>query len=391
MQRILLLLVEDNPADIRLVKEMLDEIGASEVQLRSVGSVSEAGAKLTAEPFDAVLLDLTLPDGRGLETLEKIRGSAADRPVIVLTGLGDDRVALRAVQDGAQDYLVKGQFDGRTLLKSVRYAIERHRAEIVERERRSLESALGAMDQLLAVLGHELRTPLASLRLLSEYMLKHEAKIPSEYGRYLHSINGEVVRMTDLVNNLLEAARLDSGVSQWQWSDVDAHKVCADALELLHPLLDGTRVTLGMNIDPPDLHFSGDPAAIRRLLVNLGSNAIKYTKQGRIDFSCRRIDRSGEPWIEIAVKDTGRGIPDGVARRLGTAFAVNAGVTGSSDTGGTGLGLAICKGIVAVHGGWLSVASEVGKGSTFTATLRADLTGPEPLPPDLKIIREAAT
>jgi signal transduction histidine kinase len=383
---LLILLIEDNPGDALLIKEMLAEEPAAECEVIHAGSVGEASRALAEEAIDTVLLDLSLPDSHGLESLGRVRACARDLPVVVLTGLGDDETAIRAMQEGAQDYLVKGEFSGRSLVRAVRYAIERRRAERIERERRSLESALGAMDHLLGVLGHELRTPLTALRLLSEYLLQDDHAAVEQWERYLKSMNGEVLRMTDLVNNLLEAARLDSGVSQWNWSGVNLAETCRDAVSVVSPLIQSGKVSLVTDIQPADLQIKGDPDAIRRLIVNLANNAVKHTREGQIKISIR----AAAPMISIAVSDTGAGISQELAGRLGNAFAINSGVAGSSRTGGTGLGLAICKGIAAAHGGSISVASRPGRGTTFTVTIRADLEAPAAVPPDLKILREAA-
>ncbi|MBX3405047.1 MAG: hybrid sensor histidine kinase/response regulator [Phycisphaeraceae bacterium] len=385
-----LLLVEDNPGDARLIREMVADVPDAQCGFAVAGSMREAVAALAANPVDAVLLDLSLPDSKGLQTLQRVRVSTMDIPVVVLTGLGDDSTALHAVQEGAQDYLVKGDFDGRSLLRSVRYAIERARAERVDRERRGLETALGAMDHLLAVIGHELRTPLTSLRLLSEYMLSDQNTAMTQWETHLTSINGEVLRMTDMVNNLLEAARLDSGVSQWNWGHVDLCAVCVNVLGLLRPLIDGTRQTLSADGVPPGTTMRGDPDAVRRLLVNLANNAIKHTRSGRIEIAAERNEAAGENLLRITVRDNGAGMSEDILARLGTAFAINSGVAGSSQSGGTGLGLAICKGIAAAHGGTVSVSSERGRGTLFCVTLRTDLEAPAQVPADLKILREAA-
>lgn len=384
-----LLLVEDNPGDARLLQEMLIETGVRH-ELTHVGSLGAAVDALAGASFDAVLLDLSLPDGKGLTTLGRVREWAQDMPVVVMTGLGDDETSIMAVQAGAQDYLVKGEFTGRTMFRAVQYAIERSRAERIDRERRSLESALNAMDRLLGIIGHELRTPLTSLRLLSEYLLSGQRDTIELWEHFLRSINSEVLRMTDMVNNLLEAARFDSGLSKWNWGEVGLAGVCRDAISVVEPQVDKGRVSLEAAVEPPDLTMQGDPDAIRRLLVNLISNAIKHTESGRIDVIAREGTLDGERSIELCVRDTGKGISDDTAQRLGSAFATNTGVAGSSDSGGTGLGLAICKGIAAAHGGAISVSSALGRGTVFKVRLKADLPEPTAMVRELKIIREAA-
>lgn len=385
-----LVLVEDNPGDVRLIREFVAQVCDVAVDIAVAGSIQDATDVLSKAAVDAVLLDLSLPDSKGLQSLKQIKAAAIDTPVVVLTGLGDDALALRAVHEGAQDYLLKGDFDGRSLLRSVRYAIERSRAERTDRERRALESALNAMDRLLAVVGHELRTPLASLRLLSEYMLTDQHTAMKQWEEHLTAINSEVVKMTHMVNNLLEAARLDSGISQWNWGTVRLFDIATEVLLLLRPLIDSDRLTMSCENIPKDLCFHGDSDAIRRLLVNLVSNAAKHTRRGRIDVTAECYPSGGCRWIRVHIKDNGAGMSEDVLARLGDAFAINSGTAGSSETGGTGLGLAICKGIAGAHGGAIAVSSRLGHGSEFTVSLRGDLSEPAPIPAEMKILREAA-
>src|SRR5580700_5950053 len=125
----LLLLVEDNPGDARLLKEMLHEAGAHKTELTQAESMAEAEKHLAQALFDIVLLDLGLPDAQGLEAVRRARAVAPRVPLIVLTGLDDETLATRALQEGAQDYLVKGQIVARGIRRAIRYAIERKTIE----------------------------------------------------------------------------------------------------------------------------------------------------------------------------------------------------------------------------------------------------------------------
>jgi diguanylate cyclase (GGDEF)-like protein/PAS domain S-box-containing protein len=120
-----LLLVEDNPGDARLLREMLSEGGAHKTQITQAESMSEAERHLAQASFDMVLLDLGLPDAHGLEAVRRARAVAPRIPLVVLTGLDDESLATQALQEGAQDYLIKGQIETRGLLRALRYAIER--------------------------------------------------------------------------------------------------------------------------------------------------------------------------------------------------------------------------------------------------------------------------
>jgi diguanylate cyclase (GGDEF)-like protein/PAS domain S-box-containing protein len=128
------LLIEDNLGDARLVKEMLADAGASKFSLTHVGLLSEGLSLLRNETHHVILLDLSLPDGHGLDTIRQVCAVAPHLPVVILTGLDDETIAIRAVQEGAEDYLVKGQMDGNLLARAVRYAIERKRGEEALRE-----------------------------------------------------------------------------------------------------------------------------------------------------------------------------------------------------------------------------------------------------------------
>jgi PAS domain S-box-containing protein len=123
------LLVEDNPGDVRLLQEFLWDVTTAQFELMPVERLDRTLELLNQESFDVILLDLSLPDSQGLETFIGLHRQAPAIPIIVLTGLDDENLALRAMQEGAQDYLVKGQVSGDLLVRCMRYAIERQRIE----------------------------------------------------------------------------------------------------------------------------------------------------------------------------------------------------------------------------------------------------------------------
>jgi signal transduction histidine kinase len=184
--------------------------------------------------------------------------------------------------------------------------------------------------------------------------------------------------MSGTVHNLLEAARLNSGKARWNWSTFALAEVCAEAVEIVLRVVDANRVALSLSVEPADLAMRGDADAVRRLVMNLLSNAHKHTSAGSIVVWVRAATVGAEaaPAICVEVRDTGCGIAPEVRARLGEAFALNSGVVGKAYVTGTGLGVAICKGIVLAHGGAIDVESELGRGTAVRVTLRADLPGP---------------
>lgn len=127
MEKIKVLLIEDNPGDARLIKEMLAEAKSVSFDFEWKDNLTKGLKRLTEKGIDVVLLDLMLPDSAGAETFVKTHACAPHVPILVLTGLDDETVAIGAVKEGAQDYLIKGQIDSNLLIHAVRYAIERMR------------------------------------------------------------------------------------------------------------------------------------------------------------------------------------------------------------------------------------------------------------------------
>ena len=122
------LLVDNNPGDVCMVREMLAEVNGDAFSLECAEQLSTGLARLAKGGIDMVFLDLSLPDSRGLDTFSRTYAQAPQVPIIVLTGLDDEQVAVQAVRKGAQDYLVKGHVDSNLLVRAMHYAVERKRA-----------------------------------------------------------------------------------------------------------------------------------------------------------------------------------------------------------------------------------------------------------------------
>jgi PAS domain S-box-containing protein len=268
---------------------------------------------------------------------------------------------------------------------------ERKEAERIQRERHALQEAIQAMEKVLAVVGHELRTPLAAMRATAEFLLTPEAQELGEWSMFLGNIHAETIRMASIVNDMLEAARLNAGCVRWDWTTIKLEAVCDSALSVVRPLIDHSRVEISCNVTPPGLAMRGDAEAIQRLIINLVTNSAKHTSDGSIAIATTESPRAAGRWIMLEVRDTGEGIPEAMVEKLGRAYVLSSGMIGSDYVKGAGLGLAICKAIVAVHGGSMSVQSRPGQGSVFTVHMPADLEGPVDPCADREIVLESAT
>jgi len=147
-QRIRILLVEDDPDDVWIMRNLLGDRWDQPCELVHVELLASAIERMAAENFDVVLLDLTLPDSRGLETFFAAHAHAGDTPIVVLSGYDDEQCAVKAVQSGAQDYLVKGQVNDHVLLRSIRYAIERGRRRRAEQQVRDASEEFRAAQEI---------------------------------------------------------------------------------------------------------------------------------------------------------------------------------------------------------------------------------------------------
>lgn len=221
-------------------------------------------------------------------------------------------------------------------------------------------------DDFVSTVTHELRTPLTSIRAFSEILHDHADIDPAERHRFLGLIIKESERLTRLINQVLDLAKLESGHAEWQMSDLDVREIVADAVGATSQLFKSRGVGLDWRVtaEAPLVHADRD--RVMQVMLNLLSNAVKFSPEqtGRVEV---RVSEEGAD-VRVDVQDNGVGIS---GEHLGVIFEKfrQVGDTLTDKPAGTGLGLAICRQIVDHFGGKLWVESESGRGSTFTFTL----------------------
>lgn len=189
-QRLKILLIEDNPGDARLIREMLRETAEGQFELFHAERLSNGLNSLRKGSMDLVLLDLVLPDGQGLDTLKRAQDEAPHVPIIVLTGLDDLVLAMKAMRAGAQDYLSKGDLDGKLLVRSIRYAVERQGLleELqLEREKRRQEAEITSLQRLSGPSPTAVTERLFDLAPLAE-------SVPSTFGELVGTYSSVMVQ-----------------------------------------------------------------------------------------------------------------------------------------------------------------------------------------------------
>lgn len=253
---------------------------------------------------------------------------------------------------------------------------DRRLAQRLESERNSVLRANRAMEQSLGVVGHELRTPLASLRAISEYLLDSEEQFSEQHRQFLQSIHDETNRMANMASQMLDAARLSGGAVRWRWDSFALRDLAMVTGHIIRPLLKDDPVEFSSDVNPESLTMNGDPDAVQRLMINLLTNATRHTRQGSIRLRIDQTFDADRRLIRLRVSDTGSGIAPDVTKQLGVAFAAQQGTPDLDNKRGAGLGLAICRQIVSAHDGSITVKSAPGRGTTFTVLLGADLDEP---------------
>lgn len=361
------LLLEDNPGDAFLVEQMLKLTELNQFQLTHVERLRSATHRLSKETFDIILLDLGLPDSQGLDALIAVNTQAPHLPVVILTGLGDEKLAFQAVQQGAQDYLVKGQVTAEVLVRTIRYAIERKRAEeALKQAKAAAEAGNRAKSKFLASMSHELRTPLNVILGFTQ-ILNQDHSLNPKQKEHLDIILRSGEHLLSLINDILDMSKIEAGRTKVTLNHFDLYGLLNILEEMfqLRAQSKGLQLIFDRATDVPQ-YVQTDESKLRQVLINLLSNAVKFTLEGnvtlRVSFTPHPTLRTS-PTLHFEIEDTGPGIAPTELNNLFEAFMQTQ--TGRQMGQGTGLGLAISQQLVRLLEGEIRVSSSLGHGSRF--------------------------
>ncbi len=356
--RATILLIEDRPADIAVVRDALAGVKNARFELAYASRLSDGLTRLAEGGIDVVLLDLMLPDCVGLDTFVQVRTAVPELPIVVLTGLDDEALALQTLQRGAQDYLVKSQTKASPdlLWRAIRYAIERNRLERLK-------------DDFLSTVSHELRTPLATVKEFAE-LLSDQVKGTLTAGQqeYLAIIKQNVSRLVRIINDLLDMSKIEAGRLVLTKGFVEVQRLVEQVVGSMRPLAEGKQIRLETQLPEGPLGVFAEEDKAAQVLVNIVGNAIKFTPlQGRVTVRVQVVAKA----VQFSVEDTGIGISPEHLPALFEKFQQFEPIPDATGSKGTGLGLAISKRLVELHGGRIWAESQPGSGSTFHFTLPA--------------------
>lgn len=364
-----ILIVDDDDSDRLAVRRCLRQCGLM-AELDEVASAADAQLRIAAERYDCVLLDYYLPGADTVSLVLRMREAATDTPVVILTGRGDENIAVEFMKSGAADYVPKASLTPERLAASIRYALEITRAAAARRSaeqerelllareqqaRTAAEQATRAREEVLAILAHDLRDPMQTIHAAAT-VLAHQ--VPEQNRRHVAIIDRAIQTMQRLVTDLLDVARMDAGTFSLHKERIEVDALVRDVLEMYEPQALARGIMLGSDIDRGIAPIEADRDRLRQVLSNLLGNALKFTP-AKGSIAVRAADCEGG--VEVAVRDSGPGIPGQDLERIFNRFwQLN-----SASRTGAGLGLAICKAVVEAHGGRVWADSELGRGSTF--------------------------
>jgi two-component system, sensor histidine kinase and response regulator len=362
-QTLRILIVDDDEVDRMAVRRALkgDELS---LNISEAADCATALAKVRQQSFDCIFVDYRLPDGDGLILVRELRGQGLRIPLIALTGQSDDQVAVDLIKAGASDYLSKSRIASGRLIQMLQTAIRLHQAEqeaaIANQQREELAKQ---REDFVSRMTHDLRTPLiAANRMLQLFQEGIYGEITPEMNKAIAVIVRSNHNLLEMVNNLLEVYSLEAGYKQLNWTKVDLRDIIQEVVQELIPLAEEKQLVLTVNIDENANSFvMGDYLELRRVLINLVGNAIKFTDEGSIQIELTGDNSS----VILAVHDTGAGITPEDQGMLFERFR-----QGKHKRSTSGLGLYLSRRIVEAHQGTIAARSEVGRGSTFTVCLQ---------------------
>lgn len=306
---------------------------------------------------DCVLLDYSLPGRNGVEVLKRLRTEHPFVPVVMLTGQGNEAIAVAAIQAGAQNYISKATISTETLQRAIRVAIEHCAMQ------RRIDDQRSSLEIFTRALAHDLKEPVRTMRSFLDLLIAHES-VSEKGAGYVKHMRNAAERMGALIDGVFHFTKLDSSAQELAKANVDVSAVLADVKESIGELVRERRATVTSGTLPA---VRANRVQLNQILQNLVVNAIRYAPAEphvHID-----AIEEGDRW-QLRVTDNGPGIEEAQRAKIFEPFKRL-----SSQSGGLGLGLAICKRIVELHGGKIWVDAAASGGAAFCFTLPKAATG----------------
>ena len=368
-----ILIVDDDPIVRSLMRDALEDEGFSVVEAED----GVEACRVCEERLPVLLVvDVVMPQMDGFELCRELRNRPAtkDVPILIATGLDDLHSVAKAYDAGATDFIAK-PLNWLILNHRIRYMLRAARAfnelrQNQERLRTAKEEAEGAnraKSEFLTNMSHELRTPLNAIIGFSSMMRDQLAgPLGTQYLDYTKIIVESGTHLLAIINDILDVARAETGRLKLSEEEVDIADIVSLSAGMIRTLAEKAEVECSFEVADDLPLFWGDPTKMRQILINLLTNAIKFTPAGGEVRLTAKQEQNGA--INFLIKDTGIGIPaDKMAIALAPFGQVDSSLARRYD--GVGLGLPLTKRLLELHNGTLEIISEPGRGTEVTALL----------------------
>ncbi len=383
-----ILLVDDDEDDAFLTRTLLTEIESFQFELDWESKYECALAAVASNAHHIYLFDYRLGGHTGLELLRHAIEQGVTAPIVMLTGLGSETIAVETMRSGAADYIPKGTLSRDALERIITNCVEKHTLRVtIEQKRLALEKSNRALlrrneeiKNFYHTVSHELKTPLTAVREFVAIILEGlTGPLSDQQKEYLLIAKEACDQMAFRLNDLLDATRLDTGKLRINPRPTSIVPVLNQAVTSMALKAKKSGIHLEHEIQS-DLHEALiDEQRINQVVTNLISNALKFTGEGGHVKVKAFHDAQCREYIQVSVTDTGRGIEqENLERIFDRLYQVRDEHNMLAE--GLGLGLHISREIVRLHGGELSVESQLGEGSVFSLNLPTSLVSFSPPP-----------
>ena len=359
-----ILIVDDVMSNVLLLKILLTN---EKFQVCTANCGNACIEQARKEHPDLILLDVMMPDINGFDTavIMKKDDELKDIPIIFLTALNTPQDLVKGFQVGASDFLTK-PFNKEELIMRVMQQISLVAAKrIIQKQNKELKATLNNRDKMYSVIAHDLRSPMASIRMVLNLVVQSTSadSVGPELYTLLDQANRESEEVHDLLDNLLKWTKSQTGRLNVVLQDLDLNDIIPGVVEIFEMIAQTKHITLDLQKTEAPLKVHADNDMLKTVLRNFMSNAIKFSPEN----STIQILMANEcDFARVSVKDQGVGI---AADRLDTIFHKGETTYGTGGEEGSGLGLQLCQDFARKNGGDCYVESVEGQGSTFSFTV----------------------
>lgn len=373
-----ILLVEDDEEDYLITRGLLGEIQTWRVKLEWVSSFEAGLEQIEGRRHDVCLIDYRLGARDGLELLRSATERGCGAPMILLTGLDDHEIDMAAMKAGAADYLCKARIDAELLERSIRYALEHHRAQVMlaeaneqlQKKNKILSELTETAHRFVDNVAHEFRTPLTVIKEFASIIAEGlGGPVTQEQAQYLEFISSATRDLAQMVTDFLDSSKLKAGslrVDRQAWG---VERLFESVRVMLSARAAEKRIRVVEEVEPGLGLVFADLEKAGRVVINLAVNAIKFSPEGSVVRLWAKGSAAGG--VEVGVTDQGSGLSE---QDVGIIFRrfKQVGDVQRASTKGFGLGLNIAKELIWLNLGMVRVESRPAAGSTFSFTLPPD-------------------